>query len=70
MIWHECKLSAPEPMTEVLVWIDGHRGPSWKNNHALVAYMATNGEWFEARHPSREPLIGVIAWTPIMDPDA
>lgn len=70
MIWNDCKLSLPEPMTEVLVWIDGHRGPSWKNNHALVAYMAPTGEWFEERHPSRDPLVGVIAWTPILDPDA
>lgn len=70
MIWNDRELSKPEPMKEVLVWIDGHRGPSWKNNHALVAYMTPAGEWFEERHPSREPLVGVIAWTPITDPDA
>ena len=70
MIWNDCKLSKPEPMTEVLVWIDGHRGPQWKNNHALVAYMNHAGEWHEERHYKREPLAGVIAWTPITDPDA
>jgi hypothetical protein len=32
--------------------------------------MAPTGEWFEERHPSRDALVGVIAWTPIIDPDA
>jgi len=26
MIWNDCKLCKPDPMTEVLVWIDGKRG--------------------------------------------
>jgi hypothetical protein len=56
-------------MTEVLVWINGKRGAAWKNNHALVAYMAPTGEWFEERHRSQEPLIGVVAWVPINEPD-
>jgi len=70
MIWNDCKLSNPEPYAEVLVWIDGKRGTLWKNNHALVAYITQEGEWFEERHPSREPLAGVTAWTPILYPDA
>ncbi len=70
MIWNDCKLSQPEPLTEVIVWIDGKRGSAWKNNHALVAYMAPTGEWFEERHPSRDALVGVIAWSPITGPDA
>ena len=69
MIWYDCKLSNPKPYAEVLVWIDNKRGAMWKNNHALVAYITPNGEWFEERHPSREPLAGVIAWAPILDPD-
>lgn len=69
MNWIDCKLKLPDPMKEVLVWIDGKRGPSWKNNHALVAYMASTGEWFEERHPLRDPLVGVIAWTEIIDGD-
>lgn len=68
-MWIECNQRLPEPMTEVLVWIDGHRGPSWKNNHALVAYMSPTGEWFEERHPSQEPLVGVYLWAPITEPD-
>jgi hypothetical protein len=60
--------SAPPPLTEVLVWIDGHRGPSWRNNHHLVAYQDTHGGWWEERHPSDEPLNGVIAWMPLPDP--
>jgi hypothetical protein len=59
----------PAPMDEVLVWIDGHRGPSWRNNHALVAYIDRTGFWWEERHPSKEPLGGVILWKPIRIPD-
>ena len=58
------------PMTEVLVWIDGHRGPSWRNNHHLVAYMDRGGNWWEERHPSQYPLDGVIAWMPLPEPFA
>lgn len=54
---------------EVLVWIDGHRGPSWRNNHALVAYRDSNGNFWEERHPSKEPLVGVIKWAPIQIPE-
>ncbi len=68
MIWNDCNHSKPEPMTEVLVWIDGHRNPSWSNNYALVAFMNLAGEWWEQQHNSREPLRGVIAWTPITRP--
>lgn len=68
MNWIECKKELPAPMTEVLVWINGHRGPMWRNNHALVAYMTPAGEWFEERHPSREPLAGVCMWATIMLP--
>jgi hypothetical protein len=31
--------------------------------------MAPTGEWFEERHRSQEPLIGVVAWVPINEPD-
>jgi hypothetical protein len=49
-------------MTEVLVLVDGHRSPSWRNSYQLVAYMALDGTWWEERHPSAGPLIGVVAW--------
>lgn len=65
--WVDCRDSLPEPYTEVLVWVDGHRGPDWKNNHALVAYRTQGGKWFEERHCEQE-LIGVIKWTPIYEP--
>ena len=63
------KDSTPDPFEEVLVWVDGHRGPSWRNNHALVAYMDYNGNWREERHPSKEGLVGVIMWTEIEIPE-
>lgn len=68
MNWTPITEAHPEPVTEVLVWIDGHRGPAWRNNHHLVAYMDRNGDWREERHPSREPLAGVLAWMPLPEP--
>lgn len=53
------------PMVEVLVKVDGHRGPLWRNTHLLVAYQDRLGNWWEERHPSREPLFGVLAWMPL-----
>jgi hypothetical protein len=70
MDWIDVLEKWPEPMTEVLVWIDGHRGPLWRNNHALVAYMAPSGEWFEERHSSSGQLIGVMRWAMFEPPDA
>lgn len=64
MDWIDLKQQKPEPMTEVLVWVDGHRHSMWRNNHALVAYMTRAGEWFEERH-QQKPLIGVLFWSHI-----
>jgi hypothetical protein len=65
MLWNDISIIKPEPYTEVLVWIDSHRSPSWRNRYALVAYMTPAGEWHEERHKSKDPLIGVLAWAPI-----
>lgn len=70
LTWNWCKDRLPEREDEVLVWVDGHRGPAWRNNHALVAYLDLHGDWREERHPTREPLAGVIAWAHIDEPDA
>ena len=69
MRWINCSDALPKPMEEVLVWVDGARGPSWRNNHALVAYLSYAGNWFEERHPSIEPLQGVIKWAEIVIPE-
>lgn len=63
--WVSMKDRAPEPYTEVLVQIDGHRGSMWCNLIPLVAYMNELGDWYEERHPSKEPLQGVMAWKPL-----
>jgi hypothetical protein len=68
MKWISLKTQLPQPMEECLVWIDGHRSPSWRNNHALVAYRTADGEWFEERHPSKTPLHGILFWSPIEPP--
>jgi hypothetical protein len=52
---------------EVLVWIDGHRSPSFSNNHATVAYQDGDGNWHS--YYTREPLAGiVVAWMPLPKP--
>lgn len=67
MRWNDLSKKTPPEMDEVLVWIDGHRGPSWRNNYALVAYYS-NGNFWEERHKSKEPLVGVIKWAAITAP--
>lgn len=47
------------------MWIDGHRGPAWSNNYPLVAYLESDGEWYEERHFHDGPLVGVVAWKPL-----
>jgi len=63
--WINITNSQPEPFKEVLVWIDGKRGASWRNNHALVAYMNENGQWVQERHPDSDPLRDVLYWMEI-----
>ena len=65
--WALCSEKLPEPYKEKQVWVEGHRGPNWRNNHHLVAYCDSNGEWWEERHPSEEPL-PVIAWGELLPP--
>ncbi len=66
--WINTIASQPQPFEEVLVWIDGHRGPSWRNNHALVAYLNERGDWLQERYPYEEPLVDVLYWMPISIP--
>lgn len=66
--WHDVNVDLPELGEEVLVWIDGHRNPSWRNSYALVAYREDIG-WFEERHYDRDPLVGVIKWAYIPIPE-
>lgn len=66
-MWNSIKDKKPEPMVEVLVEVDGHRGPSWRNNHNLVAYMSTDGEFYEERHESHVPL-NVTHWMALPEP--
>lgn len=68
MNWTSVEDALPEAGTEVLVWVEGHRGPAWRNNHHLVAYLgALGGEWWEERHDN-QPLIGVTHWAPLPEP--
>lgn len=69
MNWINVMEELPPVMEEVLVWVDGHRGPAWRNNHALVAYRDEKGRWFEERHHNYEPLVGVTKWTRIEIPE-
>ena len=69
MVWNDCKKELPETGIEVLVLVDGHRGPAWRNNYALVAYLSMWGDWWEERHSSEESLQGVIKWAHIPYPE-
>lgn len=62
--WKSVKESPPDLMTEVLVLIDSHRGPSWTNSIHLVAYLSDDGKFYEQMRPYK-PLNGVIGWTEI-----
>ena len=66
--WFNLEVSKPEPYEEVLVWVDGKRSASWRNNYALVAYMNDRGDWLQERHQSSEPIQGVLYWQPISLP--
>jgi hypothetical protein len=63
MNWNKIEDQLPEPFVEVLVIIDGYRSPQWGNNYPLVAYMNSDKEFFEERHPTIAPLSGVIKWS-------
>lgn len=67
-MWTPVTDALPEAMEEVLVWVDGHRGPSWRNNHALVAYLGEDGQWYEERHLDCGAIAGVLMWMPIYPP--
>jgi hypothetical protein len=67
--WIRVEDALPEPFEEVLVWIDGHRGAGWENNHALVAYRNEDGQWKQERHPNADGLVGVLAWKVITQPE-
>ena len=64
MKWTYLKDGRPPIAEEVLVEVEGHRGPAWRNNHYLVAYLGSDGNFWEERHPSDEPL-PVIKWARI-----
>lgn len=63
--WNNPKLVLPPPFTEVVIKVEGRRNPMWRNTYCLVVYRNEKGEWFEERHPSEEPIVGVIGWKEI-----
>lgn len=66
-MWYKVSDKKPVPMVEVLVEIDGHRNSMWRNNHNLVAYMSTDGNFYEERHKSNTPL-NVTHWMDLPTP--
>lgn len=62
--WKSVKESPPERMTEVLVLIDSHRGPSWTNSIPLVAFLSNDGNFYE-QTGNDGPLEFVVGWTEI-----
>ena len=68
-MWNDIKQALPPLETEVLVWVNGHRGPAWANNYALVAYRHPDGNFYQERHPYAEPIVGVLYWREIEKPN-
>ena len=64
-VWIPVTERMPPQGDEVLVLVDGHRGPSWSNRYPLVAYRTFSRQWYEERHPDAEPVVGVTHWMPI-----
>jgi len=65
--WINVRDGLPAWGEEVLVEVNGHRNPSWRNNYNVVAYRSTGGRFYEERHPSDTPL-PVIYWMPLPKP--
>ena len=64
--WISIKDQLPKEGEEVLVLVDGHRGPSWCNTYMLVAYMSQTHKFWEERHIADDPL-AVTHWMPLPD---
>lgn len=66
--WISVSKERPNRGEEVLVRIDGHRGPSWSNTSHRVAYWWYD-EWVEqGRELDDDSLIGVTHWMPLPPP--
>jgi len=64
MKWNDINKVKPEYGEEVLVVVDGHRGPAWSNTYCQVAYRnEPNGNFYEERHA--QPVVGVTHWMPL-----
>lgn len=70
--WISTNDQLPESFEEVLIIVDGHRGPSWRNNFPLVAYRDAYGDWRQERNPDFGPIQNdtVLFWHPITYPSA
>lgn len=66
--WISVKERLPEIGEEVLVEVDGHRGPAWRNNHNLIAYLASDRKTFYEERHDEKPLHGVTHWMHLPDP--
>lgn len=66
MEWTSVKDKLPKIGVEVLVEVDGHRSPCWRNNYNLVAYLTCTGRWIEERHDGEA--LAVTHWMPLPKP--
>lgn len=64
--WIDIRDELPECWTEVLVVVDGHRNPSWSNRYCIVAYVDSDGYFWEQTHESEYPLV-VTHWMSLPD---
>ena len=67
--WISVEERVPETGEEVIVCVDGHRGPAWSNRYQLVAFRgAVSEQWLQERHESAKPVVGVTHWMPLPAP--
>jgi hypothetical protein len=64
--WINIKKKKPLPDTEVLVRVDGHRGPSYCNVFCMVAFMWEDGEFHYCIEIRGEVVPGTVThWMPL-----
>lgn len=72
MEWIKCADRLPGDFREVLVWVDGHRSPSWRNSFPAAGwYDGDIGQWHLSPRYRGDisTSVNVTAWAEIVVPE-